>query len=283
MDAALAPALLTMGGLGLFFAGALALADRKLRVVEDPRIGKVNELLPGANCGACGLAGCQDFAVKVVEGKMEVTGCPVGGKEVAQEIATVLGVEAGDSVRLVARILCRGGTGNAVEKARYEGPASCSAKALVAGGDKACLHGCLGGGECVEACQFDAIFMNEEGLPEIIEELCTGCGACGRACPRDVIEMHPDDREIFVFCRSLDDPKRARKVCAVACVGCGICARKSDGSVKMEEHLAVIDYERLDPDKIPFEKCRTGAIGYLPGREPAPAEPELEAKEAKQA
>lgn len=273
MEAIVAPALLTMGGLGLFFAGALALADRKLRVEEDPRIALVQEQLPGANCGACGLAGCQDFAVKVVEGEAEVTGCPVGGPDAAREIARVLGVEAGESVRLVARVLCRGGHGQALEKAVYAGPASCAARALVGGAEKACLHGCLGGADCVDACQFDAIVMNGEGLPEVIEDLCTGCGACVRACPRDVIEMHPDDREIFVFCRSHDDPKTARKVCAVACVGCGICAKKAGDGISMERHLAVIDYERLDPASVPFDKCRTGAIGWLPGRGPAPAEP----------
>jgi Na+-translocating ferredoxin:NAD+ oxidoreductase subunit B len=265
MDGIVTPALLTMSGLGLFFAAALAVADRKLRVVEDPRIARVQDQLPGANCGACGLAGCQDFAVKVVGGEAEVTGCPVGGPELAREIAAVLGVEAGESVRLVARVLCRGGHVEAQTKAEVLGPASCAARALVGGGDKACLHGCLGGGDCVQACRFDALLMDENGLPEVIEELCTGCGACVRSCPREVIEMHPEDREIFVFCRSHDDPKTARKVCAVACVGCGICARKSDGAITLERHLAVIDYERLDPASVPLDKCRTGAIGYLPG------------------
>jgi len=271
MDASVAPALLTMGGLGLFFAGALALADRKLRVAEDPRVGRVQEALPGANCGACGLAGCADFAVKVVEGGAEVTGCPVGGPETAREIARMLGVEAGESVRLVARVLCRGGRAEALEKAAYAGPAACSARALVGGAEKACLHGCLGGGDCVEACRFDALVMDANGLPQVIDELCTGCGACARACPRDVIELHPEDRGIFVFCRSHDDPKTAKKVCAVACVGCGICAKKGEG-VSLERHLAVIDYERLDPETIPFDKCRTGAIGRLPGRGPAAGE-----------
>lgn len=274
MDASVVPALLTMGGLGAVFAGALALADRKLRVVEDPRIAQVAAELPGANCGACGLAGCQDFAVKVVEGEAAVTGCPVGGPDVAAEIARVLGVEAGESVRLVARVHCRGGAGKAVDKdAAYLGPASCSAQALLGGGAKACLHGCLGGGECVEACTFDALVMDESGLPRVIDELCTGCGACVRACPRDILELHPEDRELFVFCRSKDDPRTAKKVCAVACLGCGICAKKSDGAITLRENLAIIDYTRVDPSTIPLDKCRTGAIGLLhPQAAPPPRE-----------
>jgi electron transport complex protein RnfB len=275
MDASVVPALLTMGGLGFVFAGALALADRKLRVEEDPRIALVAAELPGANCGACGQAGCQDFAVKVVEGEAAVTGCPVGGPDVAAEIARVLGVEAGESVRLVARVLCRGGAGKAADKnVTYQGPASCSAQALLGGGAKACLHGCLGGGECVEACSFDAMIMNEDGLPQIIDELCTGCGACVQACPRDILELHPEDRELFVFCRSTDDPRTAKKVCAVACLGCGICAKKSDGAITMRENLAIIDYERVDPALIPLDKCRTGAIGLLHPRQAADPPPD---------
>ncbi|MDP2360140.1 MAG: RnfABCDGE type electron transport complex subunit B [bacterium] len=272
MDQAVLPALLAMGGLGAVFAGALALADRKLRVEEDPRIALVAAELPGANCGACGLAGCQDFAVKVVAGEKAVTGCPVGGAEVAAEIARVLGVEAGESARLVARVLCRGGEGKAAVKADYRGPSSCAAQALVAGGEKACLHGCLGGADCVVACQFDALVMNEEGLPEVIDALCTGCGVCARACPRDVIELHPEDRELFVFCRSKDDPRTAKKVCAVACLGCGICARKSDGAITVRENLAVIDHERVDPALIPLDKCRTGALGLLHGAPKPPVD-----------
>jgi H+/Na+-translocating ferredoxin:NAD+ oxidoreductase subunit B len=264
MDLSLIIALATMGGLGFFFAGALALADKKLSVEEDPRVVDINEILPGANCGACGKAGCYDFAVKVVDGQIAVTGCPIGGQETSEHIARILGVDAGDSVRMVARVLCRGGEHEAANKSTtYNGPWSCAAMALVSGGDKQCLHGCLGGGDCVEACQFDAMIMDENGMPQIIDELCKGCGACVTACPRDVVEMHPEDREIFVFCKNHDDPKTAKKVCVVACIGCGICARKSDGSIVMEDKLAIIDYERLQPELIPFEKCTTGAIGYI--------------------
>lgn len=264
MDFGLIIAVATMGGLGFFFAGALAIADRKLRVEEDPRIAEVNEQLPGANCGACGNAGCYDFAVNVVDGTVSVTGCPVGGQPVADEIARVLGVEAGSAVKMVARVLCRGGAAEAAQKLiEYSGPGSCATTAMLAGGDKQCLYGCLGGGDCVEACTFGALVLNANGLPEVIDELCTGCGQCVTACPRDVIEVHPADRDIFVFCRNHDDPKTSKKVCTVACLGCGICARVSEAGVHMDQHLAVIDYYKIDPDRIPFEKCSTKAIDRL--------------------
>jgi RnfABCDGE-type electron transport complex B subunit len=265
MDITILIAIATMGGLGFIFAGALAFADKKLRVEENPKIAEVNEILPNANCGACGNAGCYDFAVKVVNGEAKINGCPVGGQEVVDEIARILGMESAQSVKLVARILCNGGLAEAKFKdgVKYIGPESCAVKTVVAGGDKMCLYGCLGGGDCVDACQFGAIFMNENGLPTVVEELCTGCGQCVEACPRGVIEIHPEDRELFVFCKNHDDPKRSKEVCKVACIGCGICARKSDGSIVMKEFLPEIDYSKLDISKIPFDKCSTKAIRFV--------------------
>lgn len=256
----------TMGGLGLLFAGALAIADKKLCVEENPLIGQINELLPSANCGACGNAGCYDFAVKLVEGKTVVTGCPVGGPDLAKEISQLLGIESSESVKLVARVLCKGGNIEAIKKtADYYGPMNCKAASLVAGGEKLCQYGCLGGGDCVEACKFDAIIMGENGLPKIIEELCTGCGLCAQACSRNLIELHPINREFFVFCKNHDDPKRAKEVCAVACTGCGICARVSEGAIEIKDYLPIIDYLKLDASKFPVEKCRQGAIGFING------------------
>jgi len=257
-------AIATMGGLGFILAGALAIADKKLSVFENPKIGEINEVLPNANCGACGNAGCYDFASKIVDGKAAVNGCPVGGQDVIDEISRILGIEAVKGTKLAARILCKGGLAEAARKnVEYAGPTSCTVEAILSGGDKLCLYGCLGGGDCVNACQFNAIALNENGLPEVIDELCTGCGLCVKACPRGIIEIHPVDRELFVFCKNQDDPKTSRKVCAVACIGCGICARKSDGGVVMQNNLAIVDYTKLDLSKVPIEKCSTKAIGKL--------------------
>ena len=264
MDITLLIAIATMGGLGFLFAGGLAIADKKLRVEENPLIGKINDILPGANCGACSKAGCYDFAVNLVDGTVPVNGCPVGGEETSIEIANLLGVDADSAVKMIPRVLCRGGNSQAANKAvDYYGPLSCSAMDVVSGGNKLCFDGCLGGGECVDACPFNAIYMNENSLPEVIEDLCTGCSMCEKACPRDVIEMHPIDRNVFVFCKNHDDPKKSKEVCSVACMGCSICARKSDGSVNMDNNLAIIDYDNLDESKIPFDKCKTNAIDQL--------------------
>ncbi len=257
-------ALTTMGGLGFIFAGGLAIADKKLRVEENPLIAQINDLLPGANCGACGKAGCYDFAVNVAEGKMKVNGCPVGGEEVANSIANILGIETDISIKLVPRILCRGGNKEAkVKSVDYKGPELCSAMKIIGGGPKLCEYACLGGGDCIEACQFGAIIMNDNNLPEVIEDLCTSCGLCAKACSRNIIEMHPIDRRVFVFCKNHDDPKKSMAVCSASCTGCGICARASEGSIEIKNSLAEIDYENFYTSDFPFEKCKSKAISFL--------------------
>lgn len=261
MELTIILAIATMGGLGLLFAGGLAFADKKLRVEENPLIALVNEALPNANCGGCGCAGCYDFAVNVVDGQKLPNGCPVGGDETAKQIASILGVEAGETIKMVPVVLCRGGNKEAAKKmTEYYGPLSCKASHIISGGSKLCFYGCLGGGDCVDACPFGAMMMSENGIPEVIEELCTGCGICVKACPRAVIEMHPIDRNVFVFCKNQDDPKRSKEVCSVACIGCAICARKSDGGVEMIGNVGVVVHDKFDESKIPFEKCSTGAI-----------------------
>ncbi len=263
MDLNLIIAIVTMGGLGLFFSSILVLADKKLRVQENPMIGQIAELLPNANCGACGFAGCYDFATNIVEGKVDLSKCSVCDSGAREEIARLICIDSSQIEKKVARILCRGDNDAAKRKnINYIGPSSCSALALM-GGLKLCQYGCLSGGDCVEACQFDAIFMSDNGLPVVIEEACTGCGLCAKACPRNIIEIHPIERNVFVFCKSEDDPKTSKEFCKNACIGCGICARKSDGGIEMINYLAVIRYDKLDIFKIPFDKCSTKALQIL--------------------
>ncbi len=264
MDVTFLIAIATMGGLGFLFAGGLAIADKKLRVEENPLIGKINDVLPGANCGACGKAGCYDFAVNLIDENVPINGCPVGGQETVDAIAQLMGVEAGASTKIVARVLCNGGHAEAkVRNTDYAGPSGCTVQEYVSGGNKTCTYGCLGGGDCVNACNFNALFMSDNGLPVVVDELCTGCQACMKACPRGIIEMHPVDREIFVFCRSKDDPKTSKQACGVACIGCGICARPSEGTIEIANGLAVISHDELKKELIPLAKCPTKAIGYL--------------------
>lgn len=272
---------LTMAALGLLFAGGLAIAYKKLKVEEDPKIEEVNEALPQANCGACGFSGCRAFAEAVVKGKAEPNGCPVGGNDVAEEVAQILGVDAGKVIKRIARLQCRGTHEAAFPRGLYLGVTTCAASHII-GGNKQCSHGCMGYGDCVLSCQFDALYMGEDGLPIVVEENCTACGKCVDACPRDLFQLHPEDQNILVYCRSLDGPKASRKLCKNACIACGICARACPEAIVMENNLAIItDYKKIDPEKIPaIEKCPTNSIGRFM-KEEEESEKESTPEEAK--
>jgi len=255
---------LTMAIMGFLFALGLAVAYQKLKVEEDPKIEQVSDLLPQANCGACGFSGCRAFAIAIVKGEAEATGCPVGGEEVANNIAETLGVSAGEMIRKVARVLCRGTHEAAKNRGQYSGIPSCAASHLV-GGNKQCSYGCMGFGDCVSVCMFDAMYMGEDGLPVILEENCTACGKCVDACPRGIIELYPIAQNILVYCRSLDSGKTARTYCKNSCIACGICARACPEGIVMEDNLAKItDPTKILPEQIPaIEKCPTDAIGRM--------------------
>lgn len=256
--------IVTMTALGFLFSAGLVFAYKKLKVEEDPKIEKVSEVLPQVNCGACGFSGCRAFAEAVVKGDAEANGCPVGGQEVAQNVAEILGVQAGEIIKKVARLHCRGTQAAASERGIYLGISTCSAAHLV-GGNKQCSFGCMGYGDCVRACPFDAIYMGKEGLPVVREHQCTACGKCVDACPRNLLELHPFSQNILVFCRSEDRGPLARKVCKNACIACGICVRACPDAIVLENYLAkIIDYKKIDPEKIPeIEKCPTDSIGRL--------------------
>jgi RnfABCDGE-type electron transport complex B subunit len=256
--------ILTMGVLGLFFSLGLVFAYRKLRVYVDPKIEKVAEILPQANCGACGYSGCQAFAEAVAEGKAPSDGCPVGGEEVASQIADILGTTAEEVVKKVSRVHCRGTWEAALSRGAYRGISTCYASHLIAG-NKQCTYGCLGLGDCARACPFEAMYMSQDGLPVVVEENCTACGICVDVCPRNILELNPISQDIIVFCRSEDRGAVARKVCKNACIACGICVRACPDAIILENNLAkIIDYKKIDPEKIPeIEKCPTDSIGRL--------------------
>jgi len=259
----------SMGGLGVLFSTGLSIANKKLHVEEDPRIAKVEDALPGANCGGCGYPGCKSFAENVVKGNVEITDCTVASQDAIQEIADIMGVEAGTSEPKVARVMCRGGAYETAKKAEYAGAESCLAVNLAGGGEKLCEYGCLGYGDCVDACPFDAMYMDENGLPVIIEDLCNGCGNCAEACPRDVIEIHPVSHKLFVLCKNHDDPKTSRQLCTRACIGCQICVRAvEEGQMEMDDNLAVINYETYgDQAELPTDRCPTDCLVVFNGEE----------------
>jgi Na+-translocating ferredoxin:NAD+ oxidoreductase subunit B len=256
-----------LGGLGLAFGALIALANRRFHVDEDPRVDAVTEMLPGSNCGACGQAGCRAFAEALVQGAVEPAGCTVMGPADRADVAAFLGVDAGEAVKRVARLLCAGGSDVAPRKALYHGLQSCAAAVAVGGGGKGCAWGCLGLADCAVSCDFDAIRMSDEGLPVVDVEKCTACNDCVEACPLGLFTVMPLDHRLVVQCRSLLEGEAATAVCSVACNACGRCvADAAPGLIEIRQGLAVIDYARIgEAQPAAAARCPTGAILWLEG------------------
>lgn len=269
-----------LGGVGLTFGTLIAAANRKLKVWEDPRIDALNDILPGANCGACGYAGCRAFAEAAVAGTVAPAGCTVMGEGEREDVAAFLGVDAGEANKRVARLLCAGGSNVAPMKAIYDGIESCAAAVAVSGGGKACPWGCVGLADCAVSCDFDAIRMNEFDLPEVDVEKCTACGDCVVACPLDLFVLMPLDHKLIVQCRNLLEGEAATDLCAVACNACGRCAVDAPGVVSMQDGLAVVDYEKNDrAGAAAAARCPTGAIRWVEGAQELRREPVLAGSE----
>lgn len=253
-----------MGGLGALLAAVLVVADRKLYVYEDPRIEEVESLLPKANCGACGCTGCHAFAEKAVAGEIAPGKCTVNTPQGIQAIALLLKVDAGSEEKRVARLACAGGAHVARHKAQYAGLESCRAAALVSGGGKGCSWGCLGLADCERVCEFDAIEMDEHGLPVVSETLCTACGDCVEVCPKNLFSLHPVSHRLWVACCNLLNGELAEAECEVACTGCGRCAADAPALISIVDSLAVIDYSRnSQATQNPIQRCPTGAIVWI--------------------
>jgi len=262
---AVANSALILGGIGLVFGALIALAQRKLLVWEDPRLGTLTEMLPGTNCGACGCPGCRGFAEALVGQEKQPVECTVMQPEEIVDVANFLGVDAGKAHNRVARLLCAGGAHVAIQQAEYRGLASCVAAAAVAGGGKGCTWGCLGLADCEVACDFDAIHMDRFGLPVVNPDKCTACNDCVEVCPKDLFVLMPIERKLIVQCKSQLEGDGAEALCSVACTACGKCAiDAAAGVIRMENGLAVINYEeneRAGPEAI--ARCPTGAIVWV--------------------
>lgn len=262
-------AILLLGAMGIVFGLILAVASKKLAVESDPRVGEIIAVLPGANCGACGYPGCSGLAEAIVQGVAPVNACPVGKAACAANIASIMGVEVDMNAKpKIAKLICQGGKEERVDRFYYMGVADCGAAQTLNGGPKLCEFGCLGLGNCVRECMFEAIRINENGLPEIDREKCTGCGACSLACPRQLIQMVDDTYQVIVLCKSHSKGLEVRKACKVGCIGCGICAKNCPANaITVTDFLAQIDPELCTACGICVEKCPMKTIRFSEIRE----------------
>lgn len=255
-----------LAGLGLILSLVLYLVAAKFKVEEDPRIDEVEKVMPGANCGGCGFAGCRAFADAAVKApNLDKNYCPVGGNEVMKKVAAILGYEIVEKKPQVAVVRCNGTCENRPSTNVYDGVKSCKVKAALYSGDTGCPFGCLGCGDCVEACQFGAITMDPAtGLPVVDETKCTACGACAKACPKHIIELRnkgPRGMRVFVSCVNKDKGAIARKACTAACIGCGKCAKVcAQEAITVEDNVAYIDFTKCKLCKKCVAECPTGAI-----------------------
>ena len=263
-----------IGLLTAMLATLLIVASRKLYVVENLRMVQVEQMLPHNNCGACGFPSCHMFAEALVENKVLPSQCSVSSEQDKEAIASFLNVEKGNQVKQVARLACAGGNNVATNQAKYLGMQSCNSAAQVAGGGKSCFWGCLGLADCAKACTFDAIQMDDNGLPMVDESKCTACGDCVVTCPKDLFSLTPVDQHLWVNCRNLEHGDEMLNHCQVACTACGKCAMDAPNNlISMQNNLPRIHYgaltgeaavqpEPLDNRKA-IERCPTGAIVWF--------------------
>lgn len=259
-----------MVGLAGFFGAVLAIANKYLKVEEDPRFDRVEGMLPGSNCGACGKPGCRAFAESLVQGSVMPGKCTVSSPEGIAEIATFLGIDAGFEEKRVARLHCAGGKSCVKRIADYRGTSSCRAAVLVNGGGRACPWGCLGLADCEVACTFGAIRMNAEGLPVVDVAKCTACGDCVEVCPLDLFTLEPVSHRILVQCATPLAGELARSLCLVACDACGRCAADAPpGVIEMKDGLPRLLVPTAATEACTF-RCPTGAIVAVDGNQFAP-------------
>lgn len=262
-------AVAVLGGIALVSAVVLYVCSKKFAVYEDPRLGQVTALLPGANCGGCGYPGCSGMASALVKGadagSLDGLYCPVGGAEVMGQVADLLGMAVANTEPKVAVVRCNGTCELRPLIAEYSGLRTCTAMNSCGAGETGCGYGCLGCGDCVSACSFGAIKINDEtGLPEVDEDKCTACGACVNACPRHIIELRKrgvKNRRVYVRCVNKDKGAAAMKACKAACIGCGKCEKECKfGAITIQGNLSYIDPDKCRLCRKCVEVCPTHAI-----------------------
>ena len=254
-------ATIVVSAVGLFIGLFLGIAGIKFAVKVDEKEEAVLGVLPGNNCGGCGFPGCSGLAAAIAKGEAPVNACPVGGEPVGKQIAEIMGVEAGESVRKVAFVKCQGDCEKAKVDYDYTGVEDCAMLSFVPnGGPKSCNYGCLGYGSCVKACPFDAIHV-VNGVAIVDKEACKACGKCVAACPKHLIELIPYEAKYVVACSSREKGPVTMKECTVGCIGCTLCAKNCpNDAVKIENFLSTIDQDKCEGCGICMEKCPKKSI-----------------------
>ena len=252
-----------LAAIALVFSLLLTLANKVFEVPSDPRRDLIREALPGANCGACGFAGCDALADTIAAGNAPANACPVGGSKVGNQIAAIIGAAPGeDQVKQVATVVCQGTADRCKTKFEYRGIEDCLAATLINDGNRACKYACLGLGTCVRACKFDAIHIDEHTQIAVVDpEKCTSCGACVKACPKAVLDVQPVTLPVRLLCRAAEEGQLVSDNCKIGCIGCELCMKACKfNAIKMENHLPIIDREQCTGCMMCAEVCPTAAI-----------------------
>lgn len=248
-------AVAAIGGMGVIFGALLAVAAKVFEVKKDERIPKLLEVLPGANCGGCGYAGCSAYAEAMAAGTAKTNCCPSCNDDAIKKLAEILGTEAEVADKKKAFVLCSGTNSCAKKKYDYEGISDCYAASKLGGGMMECSYGCLGLGSCTKKCPFDAISV-AYGVATVDSEKCTGCGACVSECPKGIIKLLPEKTKKQVMCSSKDKGKATRQACSTGCIGCGICVKNCPtDAIELKDNIAFINFEKCTNCGICVEKC----------------------------
>ena len=238
----------------------LSLMSYLFGVEDDPKVKQIRACLPGINCGACGYKGCDDYASALASGESEPNLCVPGAEDTANQLGQILGVEVEKPKDVVAFVRCNGNCEATSKKAEYIGVNTCQAASMIYGGPEACRYGCIGLGDCAAACPANAICM-KGGIAHVDTSRCLGCGLCQSICPKKLISMLPQQTSAVVMCNNRDKGADARKACSNACIGCKKCEKKCpSGAIKVEDNLAIIDYNECTGCGICAEECPTGCL-----------------------